>query len=514
MSTPSSESSESSESSDAPYSSQPPPASDVPPAPAPQSAELGARFEALGALLAPVDSHDPTWRWVIARMGDLRAPLLWLVSIGGVCVLGVAFLNLQGDALDFYPALFALRQLLGGVALLAALALGAIGWLAYRLRAAAAERHDAANALFLQAQTAPPEQRAALLDGALAAWRETLEVCPRNLGPHAWATTQLCLARAAAQRAQLGAPAADTTDGADDPLLEEAVTGYHIALRAYTPENALDGWLAAQRDLAATLRAQAERAPTAERAQRYAAAAAPLRAILATQPHDSRTWADTQIALASTLGDAARWAAPPDGRRLLDESLAAYQAASEVYARHASEREWAALQQTLGDACLRAADLADGAERARLLDDALAAYHGAQGILTRWVSQSHWAALQLVIGQTLHARAALEPLEPSPQRRDEILRAAVAAFDAALDVYTHDAHPEAWTACQQSLGAALRDLAALRAGPERAQLLTEAIAALESAHDSYTTLGQPERAARLRSEMDAMRIEAERPAAE
>lgn len=487
---------------------------------APTELPLGQRLRTLSTLLTPVDPNDPTWRWAIGRLSDPRTPLIWLIGIGGVCVLGLFFIGLQGDAIDFYPLLYALRQVLVVAVVLALAALAVIGWLAFRLRMAASERHEAASALFMRAQTAPPEARADLLDGALAKWREALEVCPRNLGSGAWATTQLCLARAAAQRAQLETPrAADgvadgIAGGDEDPLLQEAVTGYHVALQAQTPQpyapvGTTQMWLATQRELAATLRLQAERAPESERAQRYEAATAPYRAILAAQAPEigPRVWADMQIELAATLATAARWAAPPDAIRLLRESATAYQTASEVFLRHASEGEWARLRRTYGDTIRQAAALATnsrgpegpGYEPARLLDETLVAYAQAQSILTRWVSQGEWAALQLASGQILRERAALEP---EPQRRQDILQRAVSTLDTALEVFTSERAPAEWAVAQHTLGEALCDLGALRTEPERHQLLQEAIATLEGAQRGYNDLGETEHAERARAALE------------
>jgi hypothetical protein len=271
-------------------------------------------------------------------------------------------------------------------------------------------------------------------------------------------------------------------------------------------------WLATQRELAATLRLQAERAPASERTQRYQAATAPYRAILAAQAPEvgPRIWADTQVELAGTLAAAARWAAPPDSFRLLRAAAVAYQAASEVYLRHASEREWAGLRRVYGDTVRQAAALAADSrgpeeptnEPAPLLDEALAAYAQAQSILTRWVSQGEWAALQLASGQVLRERAALEP---DQARRQDILRHAVRTLDAALEVFTAEGQPAVWAAAQQALGEALCDLGTVHGEPERSQLLHEAIAALEGAQRGYTELGEAERAERVRAALEHAR---------
>jgi hypothetical protein len=475
------------------------------------------RFESLGRLLMPVDPGDAMWAWVIQRASDPRAPLLWLAGIGGVAALGYSFLTGQGDALDFYPALSVVRRVLGAVVLLALLILAGMLWLAFRLRMAATHHHEAANALYLRAETAPPAQRRALLDGALAGWRAALVACPRNLAPGAWATTQLCLARAAAQRAQLDTPGVASAAPGADPLLDEAATGYRVALQAHAPQAYMPGgaspaaspmWIAAQRELALTLRAQAERTPTPERAMRYADAAAPYRAILAATPFAAspRAWADTQIALADALATAAEWAASPDGPRLLAEAAAGYRAAGEVYARHATEREWASVWRTLGDTLRRAASLADSTAPARLLDEALAAYQAAQTVLTRWVSPGDWSALQLVSGQALRERAALEPDGPAREGR---LRAAVDALDGALAVCTPEGQPREWAASQFALGETLADLARMRPMPERAQLVAEAVAALDAAQHAYVESGDTDRAERARAALVSARAEAE-----
>ena len=95
--------------------------------------------------------------------------------------------------------------------------------------------------------------------------------------------------------------------------------------------------------------------------------------------------------------------------------------------------------------------LGDREEGAVHLEEAVAAYRAALGVYTWDEVPFHWARTQVNLGVALLALARRE------QGADH-LRRAIAAFHAALRVFTQDRLPIEWAETQHHLGNALRVL--------------------------------------------------------
>jgi tetratricopeptide (TPR) repeat protein len=168
----------------------------------------------------------------------------------------------------------------------------------------------------------------AWLEEAVAAYRAALEVRTRERVPLDWAMTQNNLGNALSR---LG----EREDGTQ--RLQEAVEAYRAALEVRTRERVPLDWAMTQNNLGSALRALGEREDGASDAGRgrLEEAVAAFRAALEVRTRERvpLQWAGTQ----NNLGNALRALGERQdgtldaGRRRLEEAVAAYRAALEVY---------------------------------------------------------------------------------------------------------------------------------------------------------------------------------------
>jgi CHAT domain-containing protein len=114
----------------------------------------------------------------------------------------------------------------------------------------------------------------------------------------------------------------------------------------------------------------------------------------------------------------------------LENAIAAYKAALEVYTREALPQQWAMTQNNLGTAY---SDRIQG-DRADNLENAIAAYKAALEVLTREALPQDWAMTQNNLGNAYRNRIQGD--------RASNLENAIAAYKAALEVYTREALPQ------------------------------------------------------------------------
>ncbi|MSQ10710.1 MAG: tetratricopeptide repeat protein [Dehalococcoidia bacterium] len=113
------------------------------------------------------------------------------------------------------------------------------------------------------------------------------------------------------------------------------------------------------------------------------------------------------------------------------------------------------------------------------LEQAIACYLRALEVYTRAAFPVDWATTQNNLGITYRNRIAGE-------RRDN-LEAAIACYQRALEVYTREAFPVQWATTQNNLGNTYRD----RIAGERRDNLEAAIACYQGALEVYTADGFP-----------------------
>ncbi|MDR4495743.1 MAG: tetratricopeptide repeat protein [Nitrospirales bacterium] len=116
-----------------------------------------------------------------------------------------------------------------------------------------------------------------------------------------------------------------------------------------------------------------------------------------------------------------------------------------------------------------------GADSLRLLTEAVAAYQAALEIFTRDSFPQDWARTQMNLGLAL----ATQGTRTSGADSLRLLTEAVAAYQAALEIFTRDSFPQDWARTQMNLGLALATQGTRTSGADSLRLLTEAIAAYQ-----------------------------------
>jgi tetratricopeptide (TPR) repeat protein len=79
----------------------------------------------------------------------------------------------------------------------------------------------------------------------------------------------------------------------------------------------------------------------------------------------------------------------------------------------------------------------------------------------------------------------------SGEQAAQYLEQAVAAYRAALEVYTREQLPQDWATTQNNLGMALSDLGERASGEQGAQYLKQSVEALENALSIFTPQAAP-----------------------
>ncbi|MFV0680392.1 MAG: hypothetical protein ACK5NW_08930, partial [Ottowia sp.] len=155
---------------------------------------------------------------------------------------------------------------------------------------------------------------------------------------------------------------------------------------------------------------------------------------------------DGRAAMWVALGNALATCGQQQGQRAeLEQAVAAYEQALEVYTRERVPLDWAATQNNLGAALQTLGQRESGTDR---LAQAVAAYEQALDVYTRERVPLDWAMTQNNLGNALRA---LGERESGTDR----LAQAVAAYGQALKEHTRERVPLDWAMTHNNLGAAL-----------------------------------------------------------
>ena len=184
-------------------------------------------------------------------------------------------------------------------------------------------------------------------------------------------------------------------------------------------------------------------------------------------------WAMTQNNLGNAYGDRISG----DRAQNLEQAIACCNRALKVYTKEGFPEKWAGIQNNLGTTY---SDRISG-DRAQNLEDAIACFKHALEVLTREDSPEKWAAIQNNLGTAYRDRISGE--------RAQNLEQAIACFKRALEVLTREASPEKWAGIQNNLGTAYGN----RLSGDRAQNLEDAIACVKRALEVYTREAFPEK---------------------
>jgi hypothetical protein len=174
--------------------------------------------------------------------------------------------------------------------------------------------------------------------------------------------------------------------------------------------------------------------------------------------------------------------------RLVAESVAAHRAATSVLTRNEAPGDWVRIQANLAETLRRHATGRPAAQSAEMLAGAVEAYRAALTLTSRSREPEVWAA------RTGNLAGTLLPLArhaPSDDERIRLCAEAAASYRALLEVFTRERHPVLWARTQENLAMALDEQASPR-GPGSAALLREALAAMRASLQVLTAAEWPD----------------------
>ncbi|TKB92195.1 MAG: TIR domain-containing protein [Nitrospira sp.] len=148
----------------------------------------------------------------------------------------------------------------------------------------------------------------------------------------------------------------------------------------------------------------------------------------------------------------------------------------------ATEQETVRTQGSLGNVLGRQGTRTSGTPGTQLLAKAVAAYRAALKVYTRDQLPHEWAMVQNNLGAMLGEQG----IRTSSTHGTQLLAAAVDTYRAVLTVYTKDQLPHEWASAQNNLGNVLREQGIRTSGTPDIQLLADAVAAYRAALTVYT----------------------------
>lgn len=296
---------------------------------------------------------------------------------------------------------------------------------------------------------------AAALETALATYRDSLSMAPRETQPLRWAEVQNNIGNTFLVKSRFEAGTA---------MIENAVAAFRQALEVRTREDAPRAWARTQNNLAIAYTDLAERTG----GQSYVASAVEAyRAALAETPRaeEPLVWAT----LMNNLGDALSRL----GSDHLAEAVAVHRAALEERPRERVPLLWAASQENLGSALV---NLGKHEANPQAIREAIAAYNAALEVGTRERVPLHWAGLHYNLG---NAHGDLAGLENAGSNLEQ----AVFHYEEALKEQSFARTPEQWGKTQYMLGERLWALGEARSDTA---LRLQGIAAQRQSLQLYT----------------------------
>ena len=132
----------------------------------------------------------------------------------------------------------------------------------------------------------------------------------------------------------------------------------------------------------------------------------------------------------------------------LEITIAGYEVIATVFTRERFPERWAHLQNNLGVAYQERIR----GNRAENLELALAQYQYALNVLTREGFRDQWAGIKINLGMAYLDKFRNAYLNRMDGDMSENLQLAIAAFEDALSVFTHEEFPEEWAKVKTNLG--------------------------------------------------------------
>ncbi len=197
---------------------------------------------------------------------------------------------------------------------------------------------------------------------------------------------------------------------------------------------------------------------------------------------DAGLWAEPRNAFAWFLIQRGITVEPAKGNVKLNEAAEICQETLTLNQRGKSPQDWPITQNNLGVALYELGTRSGGEEGRRLLENAVAAFRSALEVFTKADLPQSWATAQNNLGGAL-----LELGRRSGgEEGRKLLEGAVAAFRSALEVFTKADLPQPWAMTQYNLGLALYQLGTRSGEEEGRKLLEDAVVAFRSALEVFT----------------------------
>ena len=192
---------------------------------------------------------------------------------------------------------------------------------------------------------------------------------------------------------------------------------------------------------------------------------------------------------AGILHDLSASSSGQNRKKMMEEALAAYRTALEIYAPGSAPADYVKTQLRLGSALRDYAFLFSGEEKVSRLEEAAISLREAIKHSSPETFPADFAVSQNNLGNILRGQAGVLT-GPEKQRK---LAEAVTAFREALRVYGPATHPADHAMTQNNLGNALTDQTGNFSGAEKFQKFEEGIAAYRKALSFYSPSSDPVR---------------------
>ena len=304
-------------------------------------------------------------------------------------------------------------------------------------------------------QKLPTADRAESLRNATSCFRAAGRVWTEEAEPFKWAELQN----------NLGITCAYQPTGDRATNLREGSRHFEAALRVWNLEDWPQKWANTQNNLGCNLLLM----PGGDRARNLRDALAHFERIGEVQTEEAKpeAWAMTQHNLGIVYFDL------PEGDRSanLHSAIVYFEAALRVHTEEALPDTWAETQNSLGNCFI-------GLEGLDALERALGHFEAAQRVWTEADNPDRWAQAQTGRGQ-IYAKM-------TEGERLTHLQEAVSCLRGSLRIHTEADFPEHFAKAQQSLGLALREIAA---ETDDAALRGEADACLAASVRGYRAVG-------------------------
>ena len=264
----------------------------------------------------------------------------------------------------------------------------------------ATTQNNLGNTLQEQGVRTGSEASQRLLGEAVAAYHNALQIITRAHLPRSWATIQNNLGGTLKEQ---GIRTGDTGGEIGQRLLDKAVAAYRNALQVRTREHLPQDWATTQYNLGNTLGLKGIYTEGEAGQQLLDKAVTAYRNALQviTRAQRPQAWAAIQNNLGNALQEQGIRTRDEAGQRLLGEAVVAYRNALQIYTRAQLPQHWATVQENLGSALQDQGIRTGGKASQRLLAEAAVAYRNALQVYTQAHLPQDWARTQNKLGDVL-----------------------------------------------------------------------------------------------------------------